>query len=75
MKKAIIKKLEKKSVAQDQLFEDKDDLLEKERKNTCELKKFLKFEKEKNKELTHGNETISSLKSSSGALHDSYDVL
>jgi hypothetical protein len=45
--KTIIKKLEKKSVARDQLFKDKDDLLKKERKNTCELKKFLKFEKEK----------------------------
>jgi hypothetical protein len=39
----------------------------------------LKLEKKKNKELTQelaqGKETISSLKSSSGALRDSYDVL
>jgi hypothetical protein len=35
-------------VAQDQLLEDQEDLLEQERKNTCELKKLLKLEKEKN---------------------------
>jgi hypothetical protein len=49
--KAIIKKLEKELVAQDQLLEDQEDLLEQERKNTCELKKLLKLEKEKNEEL------------------------
>jgi hypothetical protein len=38
-------------VAQDQLLEDQEDLLEQERKNTCELKKLLKLEKEKNEEL------------------------
>jgi thiamine kinase-like enzyme len=62
-------------VARDQLLEDQDDLLEQERKNMCELKRLLKFEKERNKELAQGQETISSLKSSSGALQDSYDVL
>jgi hypothetical protein len=62
-------------VARDQLLEDQEDLLEQERKNTCELKKLLKFEKEKNKELAQGKETISSLKSLCGALQDSYDVL
>jgi septal ring factor EnvC (AmiA/AmiB activator) len=43
------------------------------------LKKLLKLEKEKNdkldQELAQSKETISSLKSSSGALQDSYDVL
>jgi flagellar motility protein MotE (MotC chaperone) len=62
-------------VAWDQLLENQEDLLEQERKNTCELKKLLKLEKEKNEELTQDNETISSLKSSCGALQDSYDVL
>jgi hypothetical protein len=38
-------------VAQDQLLQDQEDLLEQERKNTCELKKLLKLEKEKNEEL------------------------
>jgi DNA-directed RNA polymerase subunit F len=38
-------------VAQDQLLEDQENLLEQERKNTCELKKLLKLEKEKNEEL------------------------
>jgi hypothetical protein len=35
----------------------------------------LKPEKEKNEELAQGKETISSLKSSSGAIQDSYDIL
>jgi hypothetical protein len=65
----------KESAAQDQLLEDQDDLFEQERKNTRELKKLLKLKKEKNKELAQGKETISSLKISSGALQDSYDVL
>jgi hypothetical protein len=38
-------------VAQDQLLEDQEDLLEQERKSTCELKKLLKLEKEKMKNL------------------------
>jgi hypothetical protein len=79
MKKQIIKKLGKELVARDQLLKDQEELLEQERKNTCELKKLLKLEKEKNEELTQelaqGKETISSLKSSSGALQDLYDVL
>jgi hypothetical protein len=73
--KAIIKKLGKELVARDQLFEDQEDLHEQERKNICELKKLLKLEKEKNKELVQGKETISSLKSSSDAFQDSYNVL
>jgi hypothetical protein len=66
-------------VAQEQLLQDQEDLLEQEKENTCELKRLLKLEKEKNEELAQelvqGKETISSLKSSSGALQDSYDVL
>jgi hypothetical protein len=66
-------------VPQDQLLGDQEDFLEQERKITCELKRLLKLEKEKNEELTEelaqGKETISSLKSSSGALQDSYNVL
>jgi hypothetical protein len=54
-------------------------LLIQERESNQELKKLLKLEKEKNEkldqELAKSKETISSLKSSSGALQDSYDVL
>jgi hypothetical protein len=56
--KAIIKKLGKELVARDQLLEDQEDLLEQERKNTCELKRLLKLEKEKNELLAQGKETI-----------------
>jgi hypothetical protein len=45
-------------VAWDQLLKNQEDLLEQERKNTCELKKLLKLEKEKNEELTQDNETL-----------------
>jgi uncharacterized protein HemX len=62
-------------IAQDQLLEDQDDLLEQERKNTYELKRLLKLEKYKNEKLAQSNETISSLDGSIGALQDSYDVL
>jgi hypothetical protein len=59
-------------IVQDQLLEVQEDLLEQERKNTCELKRLLKLEKEKNEklaqELAQGKET--SLKSSNGALQD-----
>jgi hypothetical protein len=72
--KRVIKKLEKELVARD-LLEDQEDLLEQEMKNTCELKRLLKLEKDKNEKLAQGKETISSLKSSSGALQDSYDAL
>jgi hypothetical protein len=61
-------KLGKELVPRDQLLEDQEDLLEQERKNTCELKKLLKLEKGENEEFVQGKETISSLKSSSGAL-------
>jgi hypothetical protein len=52
-------------VARDQLLEYQEDLLEKERKYTCELKRLLKLEKDKNEELDQelakGKETISNL--------------
>jgi hypothetical protein len=70
--KVTIKRLEEELVVWDQLLEVQDDFLEQERQTTCELKKLLKFEKDKNKnlaqELAQGKETISSLESSSGAL-------
>jgi hypothetical protein len=58
-----------------QLLEDQEDLLEQERKNTCELKRLLKLEKDKNEELTQGKESISSLEGKISVLQDSYDVL
>jgi hypothetical protein len=77
--RSVIKKLGKELVAQDELLEDQEDLLEQERKNTCELKRLLKLEKDKNEELAQefakGKETISSLEDSIGALQDSYDVM
>jgi hypothetical protein len=77
--KVAIKRLGKELVVQDQLLRVKEYLLEQERKTTCELKKLLKFKKEKNENLTQelaqANDTISSLKSSNGDLQDSYDVL
>jgi hypothetical protein len=66
--KTTIKRLRKELVVQDQLLEVQEDLLEQKRQTTCELKKLLKLEKEKNENLAPGKETISSLKSSSGAL-------
>jgi hypothetical protein len=56
--KAIIKKLGKELIARDQLLEDQENLLEQERKNTYELSKTLKLEKEKNEELAQCKETI-----------------
>jgi hypothetical protein len=49
--KVAIKRLGKELVVQNQLLEVQEDLLEQERKNTCELKRLLKLEKEKNEEL------------------------
>jgi hypothetical protein len=66
--KGIIKKLEKELVACDQLLEDQEDFLEQERESTCELKKLLKLEKEKNEEPAQVKKTNSSLKGSIGAL-------
>jgi hypothetical protein len=54
-------------------------LLVQEKESNQELKNLLKLAKEKNEkldqELVQSNETIFSLKSSSGTLQDSYDVL
>jgi hypothetical protein len=49
--KTSIRRLGKELVVRDQLFEVQGDLLEQERKNTCDLKRHLKLEKEKNEEL------------------------
>jgi hypothetical protein len=68
--KGIIKRLGKELVARDQLLVDKEDLLEQERKRTCELKKQLNLKKEKNEELAQGKETISI-----GSIQDLYDIL
>jgi hypothetical protein len=78
-KKRVIKKLWSKLVARDQLLDDQEDFLKQERKDTCELKRLLKLEKDKNEklaqELAKGKETISSLEGSIGALKESYYVL
>jgi septal ring factor EnvC (AmiA/AmiB activator) len=77
--KRVIKRLGKELVARDQLLKDQEDLIEQERKNTCELKRLLKFENDKNEklvqELDKGKETISSIEGSIDALQDLYDVL
>jgi hypothetical protein len=73
--KVAIKRLGKELVVRDELLEVQEDLLEKERKNTCDLKRLLKLEKEKNEKLAQSKETTSSLKRLSGALQDSYIVL
>jgi predicted nuclease with TOPRIM domain len=70
-----MKKIGQELVAWDQLLEDREDLLEQQRKSTCELKKLLNLEMEKNEELAQGKDTISSLEGSIGALQDSHDVL
>jgi hypothetical protein len=46
--KRVIKKIGKELVVWNQLLDDQEDLLEQERKNTCELKRLLKLEKDKN---------------------------
>jgi hypothetical protein len=71
--------LGKELVVRDQLLEVQEDLLEQERQTTCEVKRLLELEEEKNEklaqELVQGKETICSLKSLSGALQYSYDIL
>jgi hypothetical protein len=61
------------------LLDQQEKFLIQEKESNQELKKLLKLEKEKNKkldqELAQSKETISSLKSSSSILQDSYDVL
>jgi hypothetical protein len=63
----------------DELLDQQEKLLVQERESNQELKKLLRLEKEKidklDQELVQSKETISSHKSSSGAIQDSYDVL
>jgi hypothetical protein len=63
----------------DELLDQQEKLLVQEKERNKELKKLLKLEKEKNEkldeELAQSKETISSLKSLSGALQDSYGIL
>jgi hypothetical protein len=63
----------------DEFLDQQERLLVQEKKSNQELKKLLKLKKEKNdklnQELTQSKKTISSLKNSSGALQDLYDVL
>jgi hypothetical protein len=63
----------------DELLDQQQKLLVQEKESNQELKKLLKLKKEKNEkfdqELAQSKEIISSLKNSSGALQDSYDVL
>jgi hypothetical protein len=55
----------------DELLDQQEELLVQEKESNKELKKLLNLDQE----LVQREETISSLKSSSGALQDSYDVL
>jgi hypothetical protein len=77
--KERIKGLLKEVGIHDELLDQQEKLLVQEKESNQELKKLLKFKKEKkeklDQELVQSKETISSLKSSSGALQDSYDVL
>jgi hypothetical protein len=77
--KARIKGLLGEIGIRDELIDQQEKLLVQEKESNQELKKLLKLEKEINEkvdqELAQSNATISSLKSSSGALRDSYDVL
>jgi DNA-directed RNA polymerase subunit F len=77
--KERIKGLLKEDGIHDELLDQQENLLIQEKENNQDLKKLLQLEKEKNEkldqELVQIHETISSLKSSSGALQDSYDVL
>jgi hypothetical protein len=77
--KARIKGLLSDVGLRDELVDQQEKLLVQEKEINQQLKKLLKLEKEKNEKLdqefAQSKETISSLKSSSGALHDSYDVL
>jgi chromosome segregation ATPase len=63
----------------DEPLDQQEKLLVQEKESNQELKKLLKLEKEKNekldKKLAQSKETIPSLKSLSGALQNSYDVL
>jgi hypothetical protein len=77
--KARIKGLLSEVRLHDELLDQQEKLLIQEKESNQDLKKLFKLEKEKNEKLdeehAQSNGTISSLKSSSGVLQDSYDVL
>jgi hypothetical protein len=77
--KEKIKELLKGVGIHDELLDQQEKLLVQEKESNQELKKLLKLKKEKNtkldKKLAQSKETISSIKSLSGALLNSYDVL
>jgi hypothetical protein len=76
---AMIKGLMKQVRVRDELLEQQEDLLVKKRKSNEEHKKLLALEKGKveklDQEIGQNKETISSLKSSIGALQGPHDVL
>jgi hypothetical protein len=76
--KAKIKELLSEVGLHDELLDQQEKLLIQEKESNQEFKKLLKLEKEKNEkldqELAQSNGTISSIKSSNGALQDLYDV-
>jgi hypothetical protein len=77
--KERMKGLLKEIVIRDELLDQQEKLLIQERESNQELKRLLKLENKKSKkldqDLAESMETISSHKSSSGVLQDSYDVL
>jgi hypothetical protein len=78
-RKAMIKGLLSQVGLRDEILEQQEKLLIKEKESNQELSKLLNLEKDKreklDQELAQCKETMSSLKSSNGALQDSYDVL
>jgi hypothetical protein len=62
-------------VARDQLLEDQEDLLEQERKNTCELKTLLKLEKDKMRNLLKARRLSPVLRAQLVLFKTQYDVL
>jgi hypothetical protein len=73
--KRVIKNLENELVARDQLLEDQEDLLEQERKNTCELKTLLKLEKDKMRNLLKARRLSPVLRAQLVLFKTQYDVL
>jgi hypothetical protein len=75
----MIKGLMKQVGVRDELLEQQEELIVKERKSNKELKKLLTLEKGKieklDQELAQSKETTYSLKSSIDALQDQHDVL
>jgi hypothetical protein len=75
----MIKGLMKQVGVRDELLEQQEELIVKERKSNEELKKLLTLEKGKieklDQELAQSKETTYSLKSSIDALQDQHDVL